>query len=71
MNTVIDNPGVFLQLTQPKGVADDGRIVGIGYTSAGVRGFLLTPILPYKAYVQPPIAAGSKSLKGTSPTLGL
>ena len=45
LNSVVDSPGDFAQLTFANGVNSKGEIVGIGnLKSGGVRGYILTPI---------------------------
>jgi hypothetical protein len=39
----------------PYGISSDGKIVGEAIFGGEEHGFLLTPIIPYKVHVQPPI----------------
>jgi len=44
------------------GINASGQITGIGMGPSGFNAFLLTPITPYKAFVQPPINADGSSI---------
>jgi probable HAF family extracellular repeat protein len=51
------------KLIQGTAIADVGQITGLGINPSGAEhGFLLTPIIPYKAFVQQPINADGSSI---------
>ncbi len=53
--------------TDARGINDSGQIVGFGINPQGQEhGFILTPIIPYKASVQPPINADGSSIFNAS-----
>jgi probable HAF family extracellular repeat protein len=50
------------ELLAASGINDAGQIAGWGRHSGGTRAFLLTPVIPYKAFVQLPINADGSSV---------